>query len=125
MYAENFLYFAGNASEKGIADGGSWCVPVSRVIGCDASAATTTNIRFKDVTPDNAYAHLDLTHANISADADIHKEIITRFHKVMSNPAKGKFITVADESAGVYAEEFTNSTGASIVTGCSILTVDA
>ena len=120
MYAENFLYFAGNASEKGIAEGGAWCVPVSRVIGCDASAATTTNIRFKDVTPDNAYAHVDLTHANISADADIHKEVITRFHKVMSNPAKGKFITVADESAGVYAIEFAGK-----VTGCSVLTSNA
>jgi len=120
MYAENFLYFAGNDSEKGIADGGSFCVPVSRVIGGDASAATTTNIRFKDVTPDNAYAHLDLTHANISADDDIHKEIITRFHKVMANPAKGKFITVADESAGVYAVEFAGK-----VTGCSIVTPNA
>ena len=120
MYAENFLYFAGSASEKGIADGGSFCVPVSRVIGGDASAATTTNIRFKDVTPDNAYAHVDLTHANISADADIHKEVITRFHKVMSNPAKGKFITVADESAGVYAIEFAGK-----VTGCSVLTSNA
>ena len=117
MYAENFLYFAGSSSEKGIADGGSICVPVSRVKGADASAATTTNIRFKDMVAIGQYAHVDLTHANISADADIHKEIITRFHKVLANPAKGKLITVADEAAGVYAVEFADK-----VTGCSVMT---
>jgi hypothetical protein len=116
MNAENYLYFADALTT----DGGGFVVPVSRVTGCDAAGATTTKIRFKDVGNGNAHSHVILTHANISADADIHKEVITRFHKAMSNPAKGKLIVIADDVNAVYANEFDSK-----VTGCSVVTTGA
>ena len=116
MNAENYLYFADALTS----DGGGFVVPVSRVTGCDAASATTTKIRFKDVSNGNAHSHVVLTHANVSTDADLHKEVITRFHKAMANPAKGKLIVIADDVNAVYANEFAGK-----VTGCSVVTMGA
>jgi|TARA_Y100000052_G_C2912145_1_gene63125 hypothetical protein len=113
MNAENYLYFADALTT----DGGGFVVPVSRVTGCDAASATETKIRFKDIDNSNAHSHVVLTHANISADADIHKEVITRFHKAIANPAKGKLIVIADDVNSVYANEFAGKVdGVSVVT---------
>ena len=116
MNAENYLYFADALTT----DGGGFAVPVSRVTGCDAASATTTKIRFKDIDNGNAHSHVVLTHANISADADIHKEVITRFHKAIANPAKGKLIVIADDVNAVYANEFAGK-----VSGVSVVTTGA
>ncbi len=75
---------------------------------------------FKDIDNGNAHSHVVLTHANISADTDIHKEVITRFHKAIANPAKGKLIVIADDVNAVYANEFAGK-----VSGVSVVTTGA
>ena len=47
-----------------------------------------------------------LTHANISADAGVHKKIALAVAKIAANPGSGKVLTVVDTANGVVASEF-------------------
>ena len=103
MYAENYLYFLADP----VSDLDGLLLPVSRVTGLDYSAATKTRIKFKampEATTTTGY--IDLVHANISTDADIHGKVMKAFIKAMSNPAKGKMITIADVANSIFATEF-------------------
>jgi hypothetical protein len=102
MYAENYLYFAADVT----ADLDGLMLPVSRVVGLDYSAATKTRIYFKG-TPEatTTTGRIDIAHANISTDSDIHGKVMKALVKAMSNPAKGKIITIADAVNSVYASE--------------------
>ena len=103
MYAENYLSFAADVT----ADLDGLMLPVSRVTGCDYSAATKTRIKFKGVPEaTTTTGYIDLVHANISTDTDIHGKVMKAFIKAMSNPAKGKIITIADAVNTVFATEF-------------------
>jgi len=103
MYAENYLYFAADVT----ADLDGLMLPVSRVTGCDYSAAAKTRIKFKGVPEaTTTTGYIDLVHDNISTDSDIHGKVMKAFIKAMSNPAKGKIITIADAVNTVFATEF-------------------
>ena len=116
MEVENFLYFALTGT-SGDAVTDSACYPVSSFLGSQPLSATTTGLYFKDSTNlshksdgasvDSGKVNLvTLTHANISATANIHKEIARAVARIAANPGSGKVLTVVDTADGVVAEEF-------------------
>ena len=112
MKVENFLYFAltGTAGDA-VTDAA--CYPVSSFLGSQPLSATTTGLYFKDsLNLEHAAADagkvnlVTLTHANISATANIHKEIARAVARIAANPSRGKVLTVVDTANGVVADEF-------------------
>ena len=101
MDAENYLYFSGDIT----ADADGLLIPVSKIRGTDYGSATTTKIRFEAIPNTAAEGVISLTHANVSADSDIHGKVSKRFLKILANPAKGKTIVVADDVNSFYALE--------------------
>ena len=116
MKIENFLYFAkSGTSGDEVTD--SACYPVSSFLGSQPLSATTTGLYFKDSTnlshkSDGAgvatgkHNLVTLTHANISATANIHKEVARAVARIAANPGRGKVLTVVDTANSVVAEEF-------------------
>ena len=112
MKVENFLYFALTGT-SGDAVTDSACYPVSSFLGSQPLSATTTGQYFKDstntehaATTSGKHNLVTLTHANISATANIHKEIARAVARIAANPGSGKVLTVVDTADGVVAEEF-------------------
>jgi hypothetical protein len=102
---EQFLYFAqsGTAGDA-VTDSGCW--PASSLLTIQPSAATTSTLYFKDSTNTAAVNTVVLTHANISADAGVHKKIALAVAKIAANAGRGKVLTVVDTANGVVASEF-------------------
>ena len=102
---EQFLYFA-QSGTAGDAVTDSGCYPASSLLTIQPSAATTSTLYFKDSTNTAAVNTVVLTHANISADAKVHKRIALAVAKIAANPGRGKVLTVVDTANGVVASEF-------------------
>ena len=109
---ENYLYFALTGT-AGDAANDAACFPVSDLLGTQVASATTTKVFHTDSTnltgmngTSGKVNVITLTHANISADANIHKKVARAVARIAANPGRGKVITVVDTAAGVVAEEF-------------------
>ena len=109
---ENYLYFALTGTAGDGANDAA-CFPVSHLLGTQVASATTTKIFHTDSTnltglngTSGKVNVITLTHANISADANIHKKVARAVARIAANPGRGKVITVVDTAAGVVAEEF-------------------
>jgi hypothetical protein len=110
---ENYLYFA-KTGTAGDAANDAACFPVSALLGSQPASATTTKLFYKDSTNLTGLSVgtggkiniITLTHANISATPNIHKEVARAVARVAANPGKGKVLTVVDTATGVVAEEF-------------------
>ena len=128
MKVENFLYFAltGTAGDA-VTDAA--CYPVSSFLGSQPLSATTTGLYFKDstntehaATTSGKHNLVTLTHANISATANIHKEVARAVARIAANPGRGKVLTVVDTADGVVAEEFEAHNNTTQVT-CSAIAI--
>ena len=119
MQKENYLYFAltGTAGDA-VTDAA--CYPASSLLTIQPSAATTSTLYFKDSTNTAAVNTVILTHANISADAKVHKRIALAVAKIAANPGRGKVLTVVDTANGVVASEFD---GLTTVPTCTTLAI--
>lgn len=109
---ENYLYFALTGT-AGDAANDAACFPVSDLLGTQVASATTTKIFHTDSTnltgmngATGKVNVITLTHANISADANIHKKVARAVARIAANPGRGKVLTVVDTANGVVAEEF-------------------
>ena len=109
---ENYLYFALTGTAGDGANDAA-CFPVSDLLGSQPASATTTKLFYTDSTnltgmngTSGKVNVITLTHANISADANIHKKVARAVARIAANPGRGKVITVVDTAAGVVAEEF-------------------
>ena len=109
---ENYLYFALTGTAGDGANDAA-CFPVSHLLGTQVASATTTKVFHTDSTnltglngTSGKVNVVTLTHANISADANIHKKVARAVARIAANPGRGKVITVVDTAAGVVAEEF-------------------
>lgn len=109
---ENYLYFA-KTGTAGDAANDAACFPVSALLGSQPASATTTKLFYTDSTnltgmngTSGKVNVITLTHANISATPNIHKEVARAVARVAANPGKGKVLTVVDTATGVVAEEF-------------------
>tara|TARA_R100001129_G_scaffold157447_1_gene120881 strand:+ start:1349 stop:1741 length:393 start_codon:yes stop_codon:yes gene_type:complete len=112
MQKENYLYFA-KTGTAGDAANDAACFPVSHLLGTQVASATTTKVFYTDSTnltglngTSGKVNQITLTHANISATANIHKEVARAIARIAANPGKGKVLTVVDTASGVVAEEF-------------------
>ena len=128
MQKENYLYFAktGTAGDS-VLDAA--CYPASHLLGASYGSATTSIVFFKD--PNNTanaggttsqVMKVTLTHANISAEANIHVLIAKAVARIAANPGRGKVLTVVDTANGVVAEEFEALNDATQVT-CTALAI--
>ena len=109
---ENYLYFALTGT-AGDAANDAACFPVSHLLGTQVASATTTKVFHTDSTnltgmngTSGKVNVITLTHANISADANIHKKVAMAVARIAANPGRGKVLTVVDTANGVVAEEF-------------------
>ena len=109
---ENYLYFALTGTAGDGANDAA-CFPVSHLLGTQVASATTTKVFHTDSThltglngTSGKVNVITLTHANISADANIHKKVARAVARVAANPGRGKVLTVVDTANGVVAEEF-------------------
>ena len=109
---ENYLYFALTGT-AGDAANDAACFPVSDLLGSQPASATTTKLFYTDSTnltgmngTSGKVNVITLTHANISADANIHKKVARAVARIAANPGRGKVLTVVDTANGVVAEEF-------------------
>ena len=109
---ENYLYFALTGTAGDGANDAA-CFPVSHLLGTQVASATTTKVFHTDSThltglngTSGKVNVITLTHANISADANIHKKIARAIARIAANPGRGKVLTVVDTANGVVAEEF-------------------
>ena len=109
---ENFLYFA-KTGTAGDGDQDAACYPVSSLLGVSyGGSAVTTKLFFLDSAGAGRAGTtgkrniVTLTHANISADANIHAKIAKAVAKIAANPGRGKVITVVDTANNIVAEEF-------------------
>ena len=109
---ENYLYFA-KTGTAGDAANDAACFPVSALLGSQPAGADTTKLFYTDSTnltgmngTSGKVNVITLTHANISATPNIHKEVARAVARVAANPGKGKVLTVVDTATGVVAEEF-------------------
>jgi hypothetical protein len=109
---ENYLYFALTGT-AGDAANDAACFPVSHLLGTQVASATTTKVFHTDSThltglngTSGKVNVITLTHANISADANIHKKVAKAVARIAANPGRGKVLTVVDTANGVVAEEF-------------------
>ena len=123
---ENYLYFAltGTAGDA-VTDAACW--PASSLLGASFGSANTSVLFFKDSTnTENGggtagkYNQVTLTHANISAEANIHALIAKAVARIAANPGRGKVLTVVDTANGVVAEEFEALNDATQVTCTAI-----
>ena len=123
---ENYLYFAltGTAGDA-VTDAACW--PASSLLGASYGSANTSVLFFKDSTnTENGggtagkYNQVTLTHANISAEANIHALIAKAVARIAANPGRGKVLTVVDTANGVVAEEFEALNDATQVTCTAI-----
>ena len=112
MQKENYLYFAKTGTAAHAANDAA-CFPVSHLLGTQVASATTTKVFYTDSTnltglngTSGKVNQITLTHANISATANIHKEVARAIARIAANPGKGKVLTVVDTASGVVAEEF-------------------
>jgi len=128
MQKENYLYFAltGTAGDA-VTDAVCW--PASNLLGASYGSATTSLIFFKDSTnTENGggtaakYNVATLTHANISAEANIHEKVAKAVARIAANPGRGKVLTVVDTANGVVAEEFESFNDTTQVT-CTTLAI--
>jgi len=126
MVKENYLYFAltGTAGDA-VTDAA--CYPASSLLGASYGSATTSVLFFKDSTntgnvggTNGKYNKVTLTHANISAEANIHALIAKAVARIAANPGRGKVLTVVDTANGVVAEEFEALNDATQVTCTAI-----
>ena len=126
MQKENYLYFAltGTAGDA-VTDAA--CYPASNLLGASYGSATTSVLFFKDstntehaATTSGTHNLVTLTHANISATANIHKEVARAVARIAANPGRGKVLTVVDTADGVVAEEFEALNNATQVTCTAI-----
>ena len=122
MEKENYLYFALTGTAGDAANDAS-CFPVSDLLGTQVASATTTKVFHTDSTnltglngTSGKVNVITLTHANISADANIHKKIARAVARIAANPGRGKVLTVVDTANGVVAEEFEALNNATQVT---------
>ena len=104
---ENYLYFALTGT-AGDAANDAACFPVSDLLGTQVASATTTKVFHTDSTnltglngTSGKVNVITLTHANISADANIHKKIARAVARIAANPGSGKVLTVVDTANGV------------------------
>tara|TARA_R110002012_G_scaffold67928_1_gene176708 strand:+ start:116 stop:511 length:396 start_codon:yes stop_codon:yes gene_type:complete len=111
-FRENMLYFA-KTGTAGDAVTDAVCYPASSLLGATYGSATTSVIFFKDSTntanvggTSGKVNKVTLTHANISATANIHALIAKAVARIAANPGRGKVLTVVDTANGVVAEEF-------------------
>ena len=109
---ENYLYFALTGTAGDGANDAA-CFPVSHLLGTQVASATTTKVFHTDSTnltglngTSGKVNVITLTHANISADANIHKKVARAVARIAANPGRGKVLTVVDTANGVVAEEF-------------------
>ena len=109
---DNYLYFALTGT-AGDAANDAACFPVSDLLGSQPASATTTKLFYTDSTnltgmngTSGKVNVITLTHANISADANIHKKVARAVARIAANPGRGKVLTVVDTANGVVAEEF-------------------
>jgi len=109
---ENFLYFA-KTGTAGDGANDAACFPVSHLLGTQIASATTTKVFYTDSTnltglngTSGKVNIITLTHANISATPNIHKEVARAVARIAANPGRGKVLTVVDTASGVVAEEF-------------------
>ena len=117
MEKENFLYFA----ESDVATTGeALCPPSSAFLGLDPISATQTRLSFKAQSGAAVDDDVLITHANISADPDIHKRVAEWVARMLSNPA-GKFIVAADDELNVYNE----GAGGSVASGSLLMSTVA
>ena len=107
-----YLYFALTGT-AGDAANDAACFPVSDLLGSQPASATTTKLFYTDSTnltgmngTSGKVNVITLTHANISADANIHKKVARAVARIAANPGRGKVLTVVDTANGVVAEEF-------------------
>jgi len=126
MQKENYLYFAltGTAGDA-VTDAA--CYPASSLLGASYGSATTSVLFFKDSTntanvggTSGKFNKVTLTHANISAEANIHALIAKAVARIAANPGRGKVLTVVDTANGVVAEEFEALNDATQVTCTAI-----
>jgi len=122
MVKENYLYFAksGTAGD-GARDAVSY--PASTFLGASYASATTTTLIFEDNTTNAIqgaatakFATVVLSHENISTNSDIHMEVAKAMARIISNPGRGKLLTVVDTALGVVAEEFENLNNTTAIT---------
>ena len=109
---ENYLYFALTGTAGDGANDAA-CFPVSHLLGTQVASANTTKVfhtASTNLTGLNGTSGkvnvITLTHANISADANIHKKVARAVARIAANPGSGKVLTVVDTANGVVAEEF-------------------
>ena len=121
-FRENMLYFA-KTGTAGDAVTDAVCYPASSLLGASYGSATTSVLFFKDSTnTENGGGTagkvniVTLTHANISATANIHALIAKAVARIAANPGRGKVLTVVDTANGVVAEEFEALNNATQVT---------
>lgn len=128
MQKENYLYFAltGTAGDGAL---DAVCYPASNLLGASYGSATTSVLFFKDSTnTENGggtagkYNKVTLTHANISAQANIHAKVAKAVAQIAANPGKGKVLTVVDTASGVVAEEFESFNDTTQIT-CTALAI--
>ena len=126
MQKENYLYFALTGT-AGDAANDAACFPVSDLLGTQVASATTTKVFHTDSTnltglngTSGKVNVITLTHANISADANIHKKVAMAVARIAANPGRGKVLTVVDTANGVVAEEFEALNDATQVTCTTI-----
>ena len=101
---ENYLYFALTGTAGDGANDAA-CFPVSHLLGTKVFHTDSTNLTGLNGTSGKVNV-ITLTHANISADANIHKKIARAIARIAANPGSGKVLTVVDTANGVVAEEF-------------------
>ena len=125
---ENYLYFALTGT-AGDAANDAACFPVSDLLGTQVASATTTKVFHTDSThltglngTSGKVNVITLTHANISADANIHKKIARAIARIAANPGSGKVLTVVDTASGVVAEEFESFNATTQIT-CTALAI--
>ena len=111
-YRQNLLLFAKSGV---IGDGAldAQVFPASSFTSMAAGSATTTILYFKDIGGDyhtgadaGKINLVILTHANISADANIHSKVAKAVARIVANPGTGKLLTVVDTANGIVADEF-------------------
>ena len=123
---ENYLYFALTGT-AGDAVTEAACYPASSLLGASYGSATTSVLFFKDSTntgnvggTSGKFNKVTLSHANISATANIHALVAKAVARIAANPGRGKVITVVDTADGVVAEEFEALNNATQVTCTAI-----
>jgi len=119
---ENYLYFAlsgtaGDAARDAVS------YPASSFLGASYASDTTTTLIFEDNTTNAIqgaatakFATVVLTHEDIATNSDIHMEVAKAIAKIISNPGRGKVLTVVDTAKSVVADEMENLNNTTAIT---------